>query len=269
MNYCNDVLKRNNVTVIGKGTNTLLLAHGFGCDQNVWRFLLPYLQGDYKIILFDYVGSGQSDTTQFSLQKYRDLAGYADDIIDICKALSLTDVTLVAHSVSCIIGLIASIKQPEYFTKQIMVCPSPCFLNVPPEYYGGFDKADLQELLSLMDKNYIGWAEYLAPLVMGVSNGQELIVELHDKFCSTDPVIAKSFAYATFFSDHRATLPKAKHPVLLLQSEDDALAAVSVGEYMHNTLPESSLKIISAQGHCLHMTHPEIIAPLIVNFINA
>lgn len=257
------------MTVLGEGNSTLLLAHGFGCDQRVWQFLVPLLKGDYKIVLFDYAGSGKSDITQFDPQKYSTLEGYAEDILAICDALSLKDVTLIGHSVSSIIGLLATIKRPEYFTKLIMVCPCPCFLNSPPDYYGGFDKADLQELISLMDKNYIGWAQYLAPLVMGVANSSELIAELTDKFCSTDPVIAKNFANATFFSDHRATLPKARHPVLILQSEDDALAAKSIGEYMHNALPNSSVKVIPAQGHCLHMSHPQMIAPLIVEYINA
>ncbi|GHA18922.1 sigma factor SigB regulation protein RsbQ [Oceanisphaera arctica] len=268
MNYCDDVLKRNNVTVLGEGNTTLLLAHGFGCDQNVWRFLFPYVKDDYKVILFDYVGSGKSDISQFKPQKYNTLEGYAEDIIDICEALSLNNVTLIGHSVSSIIGLLASIKKPEHFAKLVMVCPSPCFLNYPPDYFGGFDEADLHELLSLMDKNYIGWAEYLAPLVMGVNNSETLIGELSGSFCSTDPVIAKSFAKATFFSDHRANLHHAKHPTLIFQSENDALAAKSIGEYIHNEIPCSSLEVIEAEGHCLHMTHPELISSLLIKYIN-
>lgn len=163
------------------------------------RFLLPYFKDDYKIVLFDYVGSGKSDLSQYQSEKYNNLEGYAEDILDICDVLSLDNVVLIGHSVSSIIGLLASIKKPEYFSKLVMVCPSPCFLNLPPDYFGGFEKEDLHELLGLMDKNYIGWADYLAPLVMGVNNSQMLIGELSGSFCSTDPIIAKSFAKAIFF----------------------------------------------------------------------
>lgn len=268
MNIHNDVIKRNNVTVLGEGNTTLLLAHGFGCDQNMWRFLLPYFKDEYKIVLFDYVGSGKSDLSQYQPQKYNSLEGYAEDILDICDVLSLDNVILIGHSVSSIIGLLASIKKPEYFAKLVMVCPSPCFLNLPPDYYGGFDEEDLHELLGLMDKNYIGWADYLAPLVMGGNNSQMLIGELSGSFCSTDPIIAKNFAKATFFSDYRAILQNSVHPVLIVQSEYDALAAKSVGQYMQKEIPHSSIEIIEAEGHCLHMTHPNIIAPLLLTFIN-
>ena len=263
-----DVLTRNNVTVLGEGSMTLLLANGFGCDQNMWRFLLPYIKGDYRIVFFDYVGSGRSDASQFQQLKYNTLDGYAEDIIDVCDALTLNNVILIGHSVGGIIGLLAAIKKPEYFSKLIMVCPSPCFLNFPPDYFGGFDEADLHELLGLMDKNYIGWAEYLAPLVMGVNNPEALTDELSGSFCSTDPVIAKSFAKATFFSDHRKDLSQARHPVLIFQSENDALAAKSIGEYMLSEMKNSSLKVIEGEGHCLHMTHPEKIAPLLMNYID-
>jgi sigma-B regulation protein RsbQ len=268
MGVDHNVLIRNNVTVLGEGSITLLLANGFGCDQNMWRFLLPYIKGDYKVVLFDYVGSVKSDASQFQHHKYNTLDGYAEDILDVCNELSLNNVILIGHSVSSIIGLLAAIKKPEYFYKLIMVCPTPCFLNFPPEYFGGFDEADLHELLSLMDKNYIGWAEYLAPLVMGVNNSETLTDELSSSFCSTDPVIAKSFAKATFFSDHRENLNQVMHPTLIFQSENDALAAKSVGEYMHNKMQNSTLEIIGAEGHCLHMTHPEKIAPLIIKYAN-
>ena len=263
-----DVLTRNNVAVLGEGNITVLLANGFGCDQNMWRFLLPYIKGDYKIILFDYVGSGKSDVSQFQQHKYHTLDGYAEDILDVCNALSLNNVYLVGHSVSSIIGLLAAIKKPEYFAKLVMVWPTPCFLNFPPEYFGGFDEADLHELLGLMDKNYIGWAEYLAPLVMGVNNSEMLTDELSSSFCSTDPLIAKSFAKATFFSDHRENLSQVIHPTLIFQSDDDALAAKSVGEYMQNEMQNASIEIIKGEGHCLHMTHPEKIAPLLIKYLN-
>ena len=229
---------------------------------------MPYIKGDYKVVFFDYVGSGKSDASQFQQHKYGTLDGYAEDIIDICNALSLNNVNLVGHSVSSIIGFLAAIKKPECFVKLIMACPTPCFLNFPPEYFGGFDEANLHELSGLMDKNYIGWAEYLAPLVMGVNNSETLTSELSGSFCSTDPVIAKSFAKATFFSDYRKSLNQLVHPTLIFQSDNDALAVKSVGEYMRNKIKNSVIEIIEAGGHCSHMTHPEKIAPLLVNYVN-
>jgi len=261
-----DILKRNNVSVIGSGEKTLLLAHGFGCDQNMWRFLTPLLIDNFRIVLFDYVGSGKSDVKAFDAQQYLHLDSYAQNVIDVCEALELKDVTLVGHSVSSMIGLIASIKAPHLFARIVMVCPSPSFLNAPPDYFGGFERADLEELIDLMDKNYIGWANYLAPLVMGSVNGEGMISELSGSFCSTDPVIAKSFAKATFFSDCRHLLPLAQHPTLVFQSSQDALAAVSVGEFVAKTIPQAGMLTIDAEGHCLHMTHPHELAPPLTDF---
>jgi len=261
------VLKRNNVSIIGSGETALMLAHGFGCDQNMWRFMLPLLEPHFKIVLFDYVGSGQSDLNAFNTQRYQNLEGYAKDVNEICQALNLSDVVFVGHSVSGIIGALASIARPQCFSKLVMVCPSPCFLNLPPDYFGGFDKEDLEELINLLDKNYIGWANYLAPLVMGQGNDPALISELEGSFCSTDPKFAKPFAKATFFSDYRFVLEKVAHPTLILQSSDDSLASVRVGEYTQSRLPNAHLNIIEGHGHCLHMTSPEIVCDAIRHFI--
>jgi sigma-B regulation protein RsbQ len=266
MAFSNDVLTRNNVKTIGTGDKTLFLAHGFGCDQNMWRFLTPALIGQFTIVLFDYVGSGASDISQYDKKRYNLLEGYAEDILEICEALELSDAIFVGHSVSSIIGAIAATQKPELFSKLIMVCPSPCFLNFPPEYLGGFEKEDLLELLSLMDKNYIGWADYLAPLVIGSNNSNDLIGELSGSFCSTDPVIAKNFAEATFLSDYRHILKEITQPSLIFQSQNDALAATSVGEYIHEHIRDSKLEIIQADGHCLHMTHPDDIVDLIIEY---
>ncbi|TWX46202.1 alpha/beta fold hydrolase [Colwellia hornerae] len=263
-----DVLLRNNVKVIGKGEKTLFLAHGFGCDQNMWRFLTPKLLSKFTLVLFDYVGSGASDISQYNKKRYSELAGYAEDIIEICAALKLSNVTFIGHSVSSIIGAIAANQQPNLFAKLIMVCPSPCFLNFPPEYMGGFEKVDLLELLGLMDKNYIGWADYLAPLVIGNANSTDFVGELSGSFCSTDPVIAKNFAQATFLSDYRHILKDIKQPSLIFQSKNDALAATSVGEFIHSQISESQLEVIEADGHCLHMTHPNEIVDTIIEYAN-
>ena len=260
-----EIRNRNNIRVFGNGNTPLLFAHGFGCDQTMWRFLTPHLLDAFKIVVFDYVGCGKSDPKAFDVTKYSQLDGYAQDIIDICEGLELTDTVIVGHSVSSMSGLIAAIKAPQLISKLIMVCPSPYFMNDPPDYYGGFERSDLEELIQLMDKNYIGWANHLAPLVMGLS-GDLMVEELADSFCSTDPVFAKAFAKATFFSDCRSMLASAAQPTLILQSSEDALAAVSVGEYIQSTMQNAELDIITANGHCLHMTNPEEIAPGIKRF---
>lgn len=259
------VIARNNVNVIGSGSKTLMLAHGFGCDQHVWQHLIAQLKKHYTLVLFDYVGSGQSQISAFSESRYRVLEGYARDVSEICEALDLHEVHFVGHSVSCNIGLLATIAHPERFSSQVMICPSPCFLNMPPDYHGGFERADLEELLGLMDRNYMGWANYLAPLIMGAESPQDLISELSSSFCSTDPVVAKLFARATFFSDYRHLLPQAKHPALVLQSQVDTLANPDVGHYLHAQMPDSTLRIMASEGHCIHMTHPA----LVVREINA
>ena len=260
-------LKRNNVHVIGGGSRTLVMAHGFGCDQNMWRFLTPRLQDDHRIVLFDYTGCGRADATAFDIAKYSTLDGYAQDLLDVCTALNLSDVHLVTHSVSTMIGLIASLQEPGRFRSMSMVCPSPCFLNFPPDYQGGFDLPDLQELLSMMDQNYFGWAQYLSPVVMGLPNGPAFVAELSGSFRSTDPLVAKTFARAAFLSDLRHLLPRTRHPALILQSAHDALASQGVGTYMQTHMPGSQLHLVEASGHCLQMTHPTEVARLIRTFL--
>jgi sigma-B regulation protein RsbQ len=263
-----EILKRNNVNITGNGDKTVLLAHGFGCDQNMWRFMLPALEKQFKVVLFDYVGSGKSDLNSFSKKRYASLDGYAKDIEEILLALDLSNVSIIGHSVSSIIAGIASINCGDRISDITMICPSPCFMNIPPDYMGGFEREDLEELINLMDKNYIGWANYLAPLVMGAGHSPELIRELSGSFCSTDPVIAKSFAIATFFSDYRTMLRNILKPTFIFQSLRDSLAAPEVGKYMAENINDSQLALIEAEGHCLHMTDPALLMPLLIDFIN-
>jgi sigma-B regulation protein RsbQ len=259
---------RNNVTTSVNGKQPMIFAHGFGCDQNMWRFVAPYFADDYQVVLFDYVGSGKSDISKYDVKRYSRLEGYAEDILDICEALELTDAILVGHSVSSTIGLLASLKWPSLFSRHIMVCPSPSFLNYLPDYLGGFEKPDLEELLNLMDKNYIGWANYLAPLVMGMESTELLTGELSGSFCSTDPVIAKAFAKATFMSDYRDQYAQIKHPSLIIQNTHDALAATTVGQYLHRIMADNTITTLDAHGHCPHMTHPKLVIDEIGRFLN-
>ncbi|CAN5889461.1 sigma factor SigB/phosphatase RsbP regulator RsbQ [soil metagenome] len=251
------ILSRNNVKVFGQGTQPMMFAHGFGCDQNMWRFITPAFEDDYRIVLFDYVGAGKSDLAAYDAERYGALEGYAQDILDICRALELSDVILVGHSVSSMIAVLAANREPERFDRLILVGPSPRYVNDPPEYVGGFERADIEGLLEMMDKNYIGWANFLAPAIMKNPDRPELGEELTESFCSTDPVIARRFAEATFFADNRADLAAVRIPSLIMQCSEDLIAPREVGEYLHRQLAGSTLRVMRATGHCPHMSDPE------------
>jgi sigma-B regulation protein RsbQ len=264
-----DVLTRNNVTVLGRGTQPMLFAHGFGCDQNMWRFLVPAFEDDYRIVLFDYVGSGKSDLAAYDPERYASLDGYAQDVLDVCHALDLRDVVFVGHSVSAMVGVLAANREPERFARLVLIGPSPRYVNEPPDYVGGFDRADIEGLLEMMDRNFVGWANFLAPAIMGRPDQPALGAELTESFCSTDPVIARRFAEATFFADNRADLPHVRVPALVLQCADDIVAPTAVGEYVHRRMPGSTLRHMRATGHCPHMSAPDETIALIREYLEA
>lgn len=260
------VLARNNVKTFGKGTKPMVFAHGFGCDQNMWRFITPAFEDNYKLVLFDYVGCGKSDIAAYNAERYSDLNGYAQDVLEVCEALELEDIIFVGHSVSSMVGIIAAIKQPEIFSSLILVGPSACYLN-DGSYVGGFERKDIEELLDTMDRNYIGWANFLAPAIMKNPERPELTKELTESFCSTDPKIARQFAMATFLSDNRRDLRKLQTPALVMQCSDDIIAPYEVGNYMHAELRNSTLKVLKATGHCPHMSHPEETIAVIKDYL--
>lgn len=251
-----DVRRRNNVHVSGRGSQPMLFAHGFGCDQNMWRFIVPAFEDSFQIVLFDYVGAGKSDLSAYNPERYGSLEGYADDVLEVVEALNLDQVVFVGHSVSSMVGIIAANRRPEKFSKLILIGPSPCYLN-DDSYEGGFDRADIEGLLGMMDKNYIGWANYLAPAIMANPERPELGAELNESFCSTDPVIARRFAEVTFLSDNRADLQRVQVPSLIMQCSEDIVAPSAVGEYLKENLPNNSFVQMSATGHCPHISHPE------------
>jgi sigma-B regulation protein RsbQ len=251
-----DVLARNNVKISGRGTQPMLLAHGFGCDQNMWRFIAPAFEADYRVIVFDYVGSGHSDLGAYDPERYASLEGYAQDVLDICQALDLEDVVFVGHSVSGMIGVLAANREPARFANLILLGPSARYVN-EGEYVGGFERSDLEGLIDMMDRNFIGWANFLAPVIMKNPDRPELGAELEASFCSTDPVIARRFAEATFFADNRTDAAEVQVPSLIVQCADDAIAPQAVGEYLHRTMPRSTFRLLEVTGHCPHMSHPE------------
>ncbi|GGG00532.1 sigma factor SigB regulation protein RsbQ [Paenibacillus albidus] len=251
------ILTRNHVKVTGKGTQHIIFAHGFGCDQNMWRYVSPAFEDNYKVVLFDFVGSGKSDLRAYDPDRYSDLHGYAQDVLDICEALDIQDAIFVGHSVGAMIGILASIRNAVHFDQLILIGPSPCYINDLPDYIGGFEQEDMAALFELMDLNYQGWANYLAPVVMGNPERPGLARELEENFCATDPKIARRFAKATFLSDYRDVLPKVTVPSLILLCAEDMIAPLEVGAYVHHKIPGSRLQLMDATGHCPHVSHPE------------
>ncbi|HEX7337735.1 MAG TPA: alpha/beta hydrolase [Gemmatimonadales bacterium] len=250
------VQRRNNVRISGTGTQPMVFAHGFGCDQNMWRYITPAFDRDYRIVLFDHVGAGNSDLGAYQPAKYATLEGYATDLLEICAAENLDNAVFVGHSVSAMIGVLAAIREPARFDRLVLIGPSPRYVN-EGDYVGGFGREDIEGLLDFLDSNYMGWAAAMAPVIMGNSDRPELGAELTGSFCRTDPQIARQFARVTFLSDNRADLPKLRTPSLVLQCLDDVIAPLVVGEYVHAALPRSDLVVLNATGHCPNLSAPE------------
>lgn len=249
------VVKRNNIQVSGKGP-PMMFAHGFGCDQNMWRFVAPAFRDEYTTILFDNVGAGNSDLTAYSFDKYSSLEGYADDIVDIGTELGMKDAVFVGHSVSAMVGVVAAQNAPGMFKALVLVAPSPCYIN-DGDYVGGFTREQIEELLTAQEENHLGWSSVMAPVIMANPERGELAEELKNSFCRTDPDIASHFARTTFLSDARDFLGNNQLPSLILQCSDDVIAPESVGRYLHKTLPNSTLVVMKATGHCPNLSAPE------------
>ncbi len=262
-----DVLARNNVVESGRPDGQpMLFAHGFGCDQNMWRFVAPAFEDTHRVVLFDQVGAGRSDLTAYDPDRYSDLRGYADDILAICKALDLTDIVFVGHSVSAMIGVLAAVQEPHRFSKLILVGPSPRYTD-DAGYVGGFTTEDIDGLLESLDSNYLGWSSAMAPVIMGNADRPELGEELTNSFCRTDPAIASHFARVTFTSDNRADLPAVRVPTLILQCREDAIAPPSVGAYVHREIAGSTLVELDATGHCPNLSAPQETVTAITAFL--
>ncbi len=250
------VLQRHHVRVTGSGDRAMVFAHGFGCDQNMWRFVAPAFDEDFRVILFDHVGSGNSDLAAYDATKYASLDGYADDVIEIARALGVRDGVFVGHSVSAMIGVLVANKAPELFRDLVLVGPSPRYID-DEAYVGGFSEAQIHELLEFLDSNHMGWSQAMAPRIMGNPDRPELGEELTNSFCRTDPDIARRFARTTFLSDNRADLVGMSARTLILQCSEDVIAPHEVGEYVHRMLPNSRLVLMRATGHCPNLSAPE------------
>ncbi len=249
------IINRYNVTFHGQGEQVILFAHGFGCDQNMWRFVAPAFERDYRVVMFDYIGHGRTNPEHYNRERYASLQGYAQDVLDICHALELDNVILVGHSVSSMIGALACIQEPDRFARLIMLGPSACYIN-DGTYFGGFERQDIESLLEMMDGNFSGWANSLGPTTMGNGDRPELGQELTASFCKTNLDVAQQFARLTFYGDNRSDLPKLRTPSLVIQSLEDVIAPLEVGKYVAKNTPNSSFRMISATGHCPHMSAP-------------
>jgi len=257
-----NIVDRNHVRVYGQGEHAMLFAHGFGCDQAMWRYVAPAFSDRYRVVLFDHVGAGNSDLTAYDPAKYSTLAGYAGDVAEICDELGLRGCVFVGHSVSAMIGVLAAKTDPGLFSRMVMVGPSPSYIN-DGEYVGGFTRADIEELLTFLDSNYLGWSAAMAPVIVGWPDRPEFGEELANSFCRTDPEIARQFGRVTFLSDCRGDLEGMRVPSLLLQCSEDVVAPLTVGEYLHARLEESKLVVLRATGHCPHLSAPdEVIAAM-------
>ncbi len=253
MSHAVDIQRRNNVTELGSGKRTILFANGFGCDQTIWRFVAPAFARDHHVVLFDYVGSGRSDSAAYDPRRYGSLDGYARDLVEVAASLDLRDAVLVGHSIGCTVGIRAALAAPQHFERLVLVAPSPRFLNDPPDYLGGFERSDVDALLDLMDRNFLGWAAAFSGMVIKEPG---LARELNATFCALDRRTASRFAELTFLSDVRADLPRVEQSCLVLQCSHDNVAPVGVGEYVHRHLPRSRYVLLDAAGHCPHVTNP-------------
>ncbi|MGW5733282.1 MULTISPECIES: alpha/beta fold hydrolase [Streptomyces] len=264
-----DIRRRNNVTVTGRADGpVIVLAHGFGCDQNMWRLIVPALAENHRVVLFDYVGSGGADPSAWDAGRYSTLEGYARDVLEVCEALDLRDATFVGHSVSAMVGVLAAAKAPRRISRQVMVAPSPRYID-DDGYRGGFSAEDIEELLESLESNYLGWSAAMAPVIMGNADRPELGQELTGSFCATDPDMARVFARTTFLSDSRDDLKTVDVPTLILDCKQDVIAPREVGAYVHSAIPGSRRVTLEATGHCPQLSAPQATTEAITEFVGA
>jgi sigma-B regulation protein RsbQ len=263
-----DVTRRNHVRVFGRGEQPMMFAHGFGCDQNMWRLVTPAFESSHQVVLFDHVGAGQSDVTAYDRRKYATLDGYATDVLEICRELQLSDVVFVGHSVSAMIGVLAAKAEPDRFKALVLIGPSPRYID-DAGYVGGFSRQDIEGLLTSLDSNYLGWSSSMAPVIMGNPGRPELGTELTNSFCRTDPDIAAHFARVTFFSDNRQDLASIRTPTLILQCSEDVIAPNAVGDFVHRQIAGSELVVMEATGHCPNLSAPDETIGAIKSFLHS
>lgn len=259
-------IERHNTKQAGTGKTAMVFAHGFGCDQNMWRCVAPSFEDRYRTVLFDHVGAGGSDLSAYDPTKYASLHGYADDVVELSRALGVTGGVFVGHSVSAMVGILATKKAPELFDALVLVCPSPRYID-DADYVGGFSRVQIEELLDFLDSNHMGWSQAMAPTIMGNADRPELGGELTNSFCRMNPDVAKRFARTTFLADNRDDLQGVTARCLVIQCSEDVIAPQEVGEYVHRNLPGSELVLLDATGHCPNLSAPEATIAAIEAFL--
>jgi sigma-B regulation protein RsbQ len=260
---------QHNVHVLGPAdARPMVFAHGYGCDQNMWRFIVPRFADRYRIVLFDHIGAGGSDLSAYDPERHGSLDGYAADVVELCRQMDLHDVIFVGHSVSGMVGVLAAAAAPELFASLVLVGPSPRYID-DDGYIGGFSRADIDDMLASLDSNYLGWSSAITPVIMGRPDRPELAGELEESFCRTDPDIARRFAHVTFLSDNRDDLGRVQTPTLVLQCTDDVIAPVSVGEYVRDHIPNATMVLLNATGHCPHLSAPDETADAIEQYLDS
>lgn len=262
------VLQRQNVRIAGSGRQPLVFAHGFGCDQQMWRFVAPAFEATHRVVLFDHIGCGHADLRAYDEQRHSSIHGYAKDLVEILVAADLHDTVLIGHSVSAMISMLAALQAPDRVSGLVLVGPSPRYVNDPPDYIGGFERQDIDVLIEMIESNMLGWASFMAPAVMGPHNDTVLTDELRASFCNLDPYVARRFAEVTFLADNRAELDQVNVPTLIIQVADDAIAPREVGEFVHRRIRGSELAVLDISGHCPHMTHPAETTALLQQFLD-
>jgi sigma-B regulation protein RsbQ len=244
----------------------MVFAHGYGCDQSMWRFVAPAFEDRFRTVLFDHVGMGGSDLAAFDAEAYGSLAQYAGDVIDVARELDLRGAIFVGHSVSAIIGALAAIEAPDVFSDLVMIGPSPRYID-DGDYVGGFSASQIAELLDFLADNPMAWSQAMAPAIMGNADRPELSRELSESFCRMPPEVANAFARATFLADNRGDLVKVPARTLILQCSEDVIAPAVVGEFVHRNIPESSLLVLGATGHCPNLSAPDEVIAAIEGFV--
>lgn len=264
-----DILRRNNVNIIGNGEKTIVFGHGLACDQKTWNTVIPYFYNDYRIVLYDYVGSGKSDLTAFDPKRYSTMHGYAKDLLEILETLNTRKVIFVGHSVSAMIGILAAIEKPEFFETLILIGSSARYLNEKPDYHGGFDESDIRELIDLMEMNFNGWATIAAATFMNNPDRPFLTERLIKTYTDENPEIIKNFAEVVFLSDNRKEVPKVTTPSLIMQCSEDSIVPIEAAEYLHKNLKNSKLVVMNATGHYPHLSYPEETFRLIDEYLDS
>jgi sigma-B regulation protein RsbQ len=263
-----DRLRISNVTVAGNpnAERTLVFVHGFGSNQKFWRFITPAYENEWRLVLYDMAGCGGSDIREFSQMRYGKLEGHAQDLIDICDALELNGVSVVAHSVGAMIAALAYLQRPALFDKFVWIGATPCLCN-HRDYVGGFERADLDAIYEAISLDFFAWLRGAAPAGMKNLDRPELAAEHAQCIAGMRPDIALPLARMTYQMDLRHKMNRIALPVLLLQPADDAYVPQEVGRYLLKHLPRAQLKVIPSEGHFPQLSHPDAVLAAMAGFL--